>query len=95
MSDPNGSVETTEGSSDALQNISPGFSEDEHNMAVETEAEGGVEGNLALISEHFSESESVDDSIDDAEDDDFYDAGEAFADDGGYDDFDSGGDSGF
>ncbi len=92
-SDANGPVETTEGSSNELQNMSPSFREDEHNLAVDTEAEGGSEGDLALISEHFSESESVDDTVDDLEDDDFYDAGESYADDG-FDEY-GGGDSGF
>ena len=58
--------------------------------AVDTEAEGGEESGIALISEHFEESESADDSLEDYEDDDFYDTYEGYDDDYG-----GGGDSGF
>ena len=75
----------------ALQPLTGKFNEEEHNRAVESD-EGGEENELALISEHFSESDDADDSVDDYEDDDFYDAGESYADDDGGSE---GADSGF
>lgn len=99
MSDPNTQPESEtaqEYTSDTGVNtdyVTGGSTREEQDSSVETEGSGGG-GGLALISEHFSESESADDSVDDAEDDDFYDAGESYAD--GADDFsEGGGDSGF
>lgn len=88
MTDPN--QQPAAGSEESLQYMTGNFNEDEHDRAVDTEAEGGEESGIALISEHFEESESADDSLEDYEDDDFYDTYEGYD-----DDYDGGGDSGF